>query len=167
MHLSVFFWRQIRGLISLNPNGNKSTLLMFNRVVLEEHAQSDSCRLPIVRVCVCVCIKGMTDSLSELNTGSKLYSNHTVNNNEKLICSAHTHAYALASSGSVHAASIWERYVTNSSSIHNRFILLFYSVRRSSLSLSQQVIDSAYVRQTHDWNNSVEVHWRAKHAQCN
>jgi len=51
--------------------------------------------LPLcVCVCVCVCvIKGMTDSLSELNTGSKLHSNHRVNNNEKLICSTHTHTH--------------------------------------------------------------------------
>jgi len=104
-------------------------------------------------VCVCVCvIKGMTDSLSELNTGSKLHSNHRVNNNEKLICSTHTHTHThtLTSSGSMHAASIWERYITDSSSLHNRFILFFYSFHHSSLSLSQQVTDSTYVRQTYD-----------------
>ncbi len=111
---------------------------MFNRGVLEEHAQSDSCRLTIVRVSVCVCAsKGwQIPSVSWIQDQSITLITHTVNNNEKLICSAHTHAYALASSGSVHAASIWECYVTKSSSLHNSFIL-FHPSLQSLPSLSR------------------------------
>jgi len=68
-------------------------------------------------VCVCVCvIKGMTDSLSELNTGSKLHSNHTVNNNEKLICSTHTHTHTHADILRQYACSF------HMGALHNRLI---------------------------------------------
>lgn len=156
------------GLIVLNPNKNPSTFLMFNRAVWDEHAPSDSCRLTIVWACECVCasskawqipsVSWMRDQSFTLITQWIIMRNWSA---------AHAHVYALASPSSVHAASIWEHYITESSSLRKLHHLLSFWPSLRSPSLSQEVINSAYVRQTRDWNNSVAVHWRAKHARCN
>jgi len=107
-------------------------------------------------VCVCVCVSSKGWQIPSVNwiqdQSFTLITQWIIMRNWSA-AHTHTHTHTLTSSGSMHAASIWERYITDSSSLHNRFILFFYSFHHSSLSLSQQVTDSTYVRQTYDWNH--------------
>lgn len=110
----------------VNPDGTTAYFSCLTEWCEKNRFSANHADCPLF-ICKLVCIKETTDSIGELNKESKLYSNHTVNNNERQNCSLHT---CTGIPCSVHGAFIW-RYIIKHIFTTHSFILFFYCLFRS------------------------------------